>query len=494
MGCTTATQLALTLFATMAVLRGEFTDLENFIRVLGSLNTNTSAVNYLNGSVYLRQPGAPIVKIFNYEGYNINRKQRRPDGTFLSLSREFVVYRQPNTSQIMQVWMNPISGRPNEVFTVMNDPVNAHLSDPSPNFAAPYNRPAYRIYNSDIVLEYRNPLQPDAYPRYSAGPWYDSVELFGFFANYTLLTGSSLDSLPMTGTWMRKSEFLPWMELGTTPGELYYTTLAWKCMDGLACVAEDIMNIIKENYPKYLKAPSTEEVPNETSWTVFKKVIDQRRQAGLPDIIIPQVNTSTHVRDMVYDVDPRVLNVLYKWPLNIRFNGTAWSEIPGKQTVPLYNLRGNVGVDLEPIPEGGGWRLQLDGNFYLLNHTTNEPFKQFLNPITGRVNNVTYIQEVAVDMVFPKDSFYSMDIYSSEVVGLIGAQGMDDGAPGGTGNWSVNMFNAIFPWEELAKNTTVTTATFYGIFSTFASWPVWMEMTDIPGNIVQKLFFSNGDI
>ncbi|WAR28261.1 hypothetical protein MAR_013965 [Mya arenaria] len=353
-GCTTATQLALTLFATMAVLRGEFTDLENFIRVLGSLNTNTSAVNYLNGSVYLRQPGAPIVKIFNYEGYNINRKQRRPDGTFL----------------------------------------------------------------------------------------YDSVELFGFFANYTLLTGSSLDSLPMTGTWMRKSEFLPWMELGTTPGELYYTTLAWKCMDGLACVAEDIMNIIKENYPKYLKAPSTEEVPNETSWTVFKKVIDQRRQAGLPDIIIPQVNTSTHVRDMVYDVDPRVLNVLYKWPLNIRFNGTAWSEIPGKQTV----------------------------------------------------NNVTYIQEVAVDMVFPKDSFYSMDIYSSEVVGLIGAQGMDDGAPGGTGNWSVNMFNAIFPWEELAKNTTVTTATFYGIFSTFASWPVWMEMTDIPGNIVQKLFFSNGDI
>ncbi|WAR15783.1 hypothetical protein MAR_005888 [Mya arenaria] len=465
-------QLGLAFCTTMVVARGGFTDLENFMRVLGSLDPNTSSVNYLNGSVYFRQPGSPLVKAFNYEGYNINRKQRQSDGSFLSLSREFVVYRHPNTSQIIQVWINPISGQPNEVFTVMNDPVNALLSSPSPSFIVPADRPAYRIYNSDIVLEY------------------DSVELFAFFANYSLLMASTTDSVPMTGTWMRKSEYLPWMELGTSPGELYYTTLAWKCMDGLACVAEDIMNIIKENYTKYLRAPITEEEPNETSWTVFKKVIGQRREAGLPDIIIPQVNASTGVRDMVYDVDKRVLSVLNKWPLNVKFNGTAWSEIPGKQTVPLYDMRGNMDVDLERIPEGGGWRLQLDGLIYLLNHTTGEPLILFFNPITGRVvYNQYIIQEVGVDLIFPKDSFYSMDIFSSEVVGLIGAQGTDDGALDGAGNWTVNMLNAIFPWEELAKNTS----TFYGTFATFASWPDWTEMTNVPGNIVEKFTFSNAN-
>ncbi|KAH3806072.1 hypothetical protein DPMN_134386 [Dreissena polymorpha] len=460
-----------------------FSDLENFIRVIGSLNPNETVVNYLNGSVFWKQPKSILQKLFNYEGYNINRKIRQSDGTFLSLSREFVVYRQPNTSEILQVWMNPISNNANEVFNVANDPVNAHIGSATPAMPVPPSLPKFLVYNTDIVLEYPNPLQPDNYANYSAGPIYDSVELFGFFSNSTLVNASKTDSVPMTGTWMRKSQYLPWMVLGTTPGSLFYTTLAWKCSDGLQCVADDIMQIIKQNFPKYQYAPSTEEVPNETSWTAFKKIIDQRRLAGLPDIIIPQVNASSDVRDMTYDVDQRVLDILYKWPITVRVNGTAWSEITGQQGIALFDVGGYVGVDLEPLFDYSGYRLQLDGALILYNRTTHAVMQNFHNPITGRVNKVKPL-EVAIDLIFRRDSFFTVDIPSSEIVGLIGAQSTDT-----DNGWAVNMLNILFPWQPGTGNLS---STFYGTWSSFASWPEFMVMGDTPGNIVQKLTVTNG--
>lgn len=473
------------IFGIFCVTSAKFTDLENFIRVIGSLNSSDSAISYLNGSVYGKQPGTNLQKLFNFEGYNINRKLRQQDGSFLSLSREFVVYRQPNTSQILQVWINKWTNKANEIFYVANDPVNAVLDSPSPSQTLPHYRPQYLVYNSDIVLEYPNPLSPDKYGNYSAGPIYDSVELFAFFANYIDLFNRTDSSIPMTGTWMRKSEYLPWMEMATTAGGLYYTTMAWKCNEGegLSCVADDIMQLIKKYYPKYEYAPSKEEEPNETSWTVFKKVVDQRREAGLPDIIIPEVNTTSNSRTMSNDVDDRVLNLLYSWPLSMAVNGSAWSEIPGKQSICLFNINGNFQFDLEHLPEYNGYRVQLDGFLIVRDPKTGMILKNFTNPITGK-NNTLPKPIVGLDFVFSKDSFYTMDIPSSKVVGLLGAQSSE----GSHNSWSVNMINLIFPYSELSKSPP--SAHFYGTLGSFSSWPTWMEMDDVPGNIVVKLTVS----
>ncbi|XP_053404305.1 uncharacterized protein LOC128558582 [Mercenaria mercenaria] len=470
------------IFGFLSLTGAAFTDLENFIRVLGSLDPNQSIVNYLNGSVFGKQPGSDLQKLFNYEGYNINRKIRQQDGSFLSLSREFVVYRQPNTSQILQVWINPWSNKANEIFYVANDPVNAILDSPSPS----QRSEEYIIYNSDIVLEYPNPLSPDKYSNYSAGPIYDSVELFAFFANYTNLRDTLDKSVPFTGTWIRKSEYLPWMEMSTKPGCLYYTTMAWKCNEGLSCVSDDIMQLIKKYYPKYEYAPSQKEVPNETSWTVFKKVIDQRRQAGLPDIIIPQVNTTSNIRTMTDSVDDRVLNILDAWPLSIKANGSAWSEIPGKQSVCFFNMFGYFQFDLEHLPEHNGYRIQLDGFVTYRDAETGKMIKNFTNPITGQ-NNTLPKSEVGVDFVFKKDSFYTIDIPSSEVVGLLGAQS-SEGTPDDDSDWSVNFIDLVFPYNELSKPPT--SAHFFGTLASYSSWPSWMEMMDVPGNIVVKLTVS----
>lgn len=477
--------LVLSLFPFLLREAVAYSELENFIRVLGSLDSHTSTVGYINGSVFWKGPDADFRKLFNFEGYNINRKIRQSDGTFLSLSREFVVYREPVASQILQVWMNPSTRKPNEVFYVANDPVNGVFDGPTPSFPLPSRNPVYDIYNTDVVLEYPNPLTPDNYPRFSAGDIYDSVELFGFFANSTLLHSSTDISVPYIATWMRKSEYLPWMEMGRTPGTLYYTTLSWKCNSGLSCVSDDIMQLINNDYPKYRTAPTTREDPNETSWTVFKKVIDQRREAGLPDIIIPPVNVSTNSKPMVYEVDSRVEDILYNWPLYVYVEGTAWSEIPGNQSVVLFDMKGNVGLAFDPIPEEGGYRLQLDGFLSYYNHSTNMTMTKFYNPITGQVNNVSRTR-MGTDLVFDRNSLYTIDVPEAQAVGLVGGQAVSDND---TGTWAVNLMNFVFPYIELAKPTK--SASFFGTYAIFQSWPDWMQMSDVNGNIVMKFSVTN---
>lgn len=466
----------------------EFTDLENFVRVIGSLDSKQAVVNYINGSVFGKQPGKELQKLFSFEGYNINRKIRNQDGSFESLSREFVVYRQPNTSQILQVWINPWTNKANEVFYVANDPVNGHLSTVLPSQIVPRFQPKYLIYNADFVLEYPNPLTPDKYGNYSAGLFYNSVELFSYFGNYTQIKMSQDPSVSMFGTWIRKSEYLPWMEMSTTPGSLYYTTMFWKCNKGLSCVADDIMQLIKKYYPKYEDAPTQEEEPNETSWTVFKKVIDQRREAGLPDIIIPEVNTTSNVRTMTYNVDDRVLDILYTWPLSMAVNGSAWSEIPGKETVCFFNIVGNFQFDLERLPTYDGYRVQLDG--FLSYHdpaTGRALMNNFTNPVTGKINKLPS-PEAGLDFIFKNDSFYTVDIPSSNHIGLLGAQSVE-GDSGDGSDWSVNLIELIFPYSELNK-VQPNTAHFSGTLGRFSSWPTWMDMEGIPGNIFLKLTVS----
>lgn len=496
--CITPVILTFLIYSTilLSTQTAAFTDLENFVRVLGSLNPNTSSVTYVNGSAFLKQAGKDMCKIFNYEGYNINRLLRQPDGSFLTLSRSFIVYRDPITSEILQVWMNPVNNKPNEVFYVTNDPADAKFSTSPPTMFLPERGTTdYTLYNFDFFMEYPNPLSPDKYPAYSAGPFFDDVELSGFFVNHTLINSSQDDSLPMVQTWMAKTPFLPWMELGAMDGSLYYSLVSWKCIsDGLSCVADDIMEIVNRDYPKFKDAPTTEEKPNEDEWTNFKRVIDQRRQAGLPDIMIPTVNISTDTRPMTYTVDDRVVNIFYDWPLYVNINGTAWSEIPGNQSLALFGLRGDIGIDFEPLPDNNGYRFQFDGTVMYIDLKTGASLRKFKNPFTGKVNNVSAESELGVDFVFSTNSLYTIDIPQSEVVALIGAQSVEgDGRNSpyrdAKERWTVNILNFIFPYRELAKKPM--SASFYGTYAMFQSWPDWMEMGNIPGNIVYKVALTN---
>ena len=78
--------------------------------------------------------------------------------------------------------------------------------------------------------------------------------------------------------WVRISSWLPWMEMNGREGGLYFNAQGAKLnsWDELPQLMKDQ---IAANYPEYTNAPDGDDTrPNETSWTYFKKIFDERNK------------------------------------------------------------------------------------------------------------------------------------------------------------------------------------------------------------------------
>ncbi|XP_045199549.2 uncharacterized protein LOC123553893 [Mercenaria mercenaria] len=464
------------------------TNLDYFVRTSGNKNPNISTLVYFNGTVFSRQPNQILQKLMNFEGYNINRKIWSPNGKggYRSLSLEFVVYRDPVTMEILKVFINPITSQPNEVFFVANNPVNGML-DLGNIIPAKIIPTGIVNFDLDIILEYPNALDPVYYAPYSAGPVYDAAELFTYFSNVTLLSTVKDISVGMTGTWIRKSQFLPWMNMSNSPGNLYYTTLAWTCHDGFSCVADDIKDLVMQQYSQFIDAPKTFEIPNETSWTQFKKVIDSRRRRGLPEIILPEVNTKANLTFHQTSIDDRVKNFFkQEQSLHLLFNGSVYSEITGKENKQLFGVIGDIFVGVVDISAPKNFQIVLSATGSFTDPVTKNVIQNWTNPFTNATTIVPNIK-FSVSKTVPVDFVYTIDIPYRKSVGLIVAHSeTSDNTLKGTSseNWIVNIVDLIFGYSELEKDPSESFV--YGTFGSFSSWPVWMGMGSLPGNLVTK--------
>ncbi|XP_033724504.1 uncharacterized protein LOC117314545 [Pecten maximus] len=464
------------------------TNLESFVRVSGSLSSGNSTVSYINGTVYYRLPGEHAKKIFNFEGYNINRKIAEKEGNYLSLSVELVVYRDPVTSEILTVWVNPITSNPNEVFVVQNDPVNGVLvlGDILNTVRAASDQVAFEL---NIDLSYPNVLDTLKYPKFSAGDTYNGTELATYFTNYTTLATTHLDSVPCFGTWQRSSQFLPWMEMGETPGRLIYNTFFWKCSRGLACIAEDILTLVhSRGLLKFLDAPVWYEVPNETTWSVFKSVIDSRRAANMSDIIIPMVNSSVHPTVNLPEVDSKIVSLLERQDqIPFRFNGSVLTSINGKQN-NLYRLEGNgtavVAFNVSASQQEPFMTLKYKYSGYYRSASSGDVIETWTNPLT---NKTIHLPDVCGSELisFDRNDVYTNDIGDIDATGLIGVSSATEGQKSPEVEiWSVNMPVFVFPRQ------VADVPMFYGTWTTLSNFPVWMGMGKTDGFLKTKLIVS----
>ena len=289
---------------------------------------------HINGTVYGRLAGSQQVPLFWLEGYNINRKIPQQNGNWMSLSREFLVYRDFHTRQILEVFINPFTAKPNEVFHIVNDHVSGQISEKFkiPSVVIPGNIVAF---NADYILQYPNPLDPDVYPKFSAGSSYKGTELV-FCKSIRTCQHEKKTSIDSVTTWSRHSQFLPWFEMGQTRGSMFYSAFAWQCVNGIQCVNRDILRLIKQTYKKFLKAPDKYEEPEDTTWT-----IDQRRMLNLTDINLPAVNRSIPTSYYSH-TDPRIIRLLSKSAYQISFHASLMTQIVGVKSLKLLNMKGSL--------------------------------------------------------------------------------------------------------------------------------------------------------
>ena len=248
-----------------------------YVRTVGDTSGEETFM-YASVVVMAMVPGERGQKLFALEVIGASRFLPI-EGGYQRLHREVGLYTDLGTGDVMTTWMNPMLDRDVEVIHIQNDPVNFRytVDQQSGPFRVLYDDFGDLIaFHREIPLRYPSALSRKEYPLHSAGDWYEAAELFNSFARRDELDDDTLTSVREFGTWSRVGPWLPWMEMGDRPGYLLYHGRSKKLMGGITEIPPRLRTWMEENAPDYLAAPTKFEEPNETSWTYFKKVLDQQ--------------------------------------------------------------------------------------------------------------------------------------------------------------------------------------------------------------------------
>jgi len=254
-------------------------NMDAYIKIRASLDPKEEVVFYATGSVYGYEPEKPWKHLFEFEMYNIARVEKiAADSGWRLITKEMLVYKDPNTDEILSKWKNPWTKEEVEVLPVWNDPVNQtfYYGD----FLVPYQRMgASRICMfNDVPLSYPSPLKKAEWPDNSRSDVYQGAEMFNFFCSEKDIQNKKLNNVNADISWSRFSDFLPWMKMGSLPGNLLYQSRGWKIKGGWDGLPQKLKDFVMANKPEYAHAPSSYEKPNVTSWKYFKKIMLERKK------------------------------------------------------------------------------------------------------------------------------------------------------------------------------------------------------------------------
>ncbi len=255
---------------------------DTFARIDGNLDPSKEKIGWLKGTVYGVRDNEPVRPLFLNEGFSFTRLLPLPDGGYRRVLREIVFYRDIKSGEILKTWRNPYTNEDVKVVPIANDPFNYTISEylPDPpsygglNAVKPPKRPFLLdwtygpndtvILKSDIHLFYPSGLQPDKWPRESAGAFSRVSELFLYVLNKKDIENPRLTNLPITGSWSRITPWLPWMLMGQAPGNInYFNTFA--TLNSIDDLPADLVEAARAVSPKFLSAPTTDYGPSLSS-------------------------------------------------------------------------------------------------------------------------------------------------------------------------------------------------------------------------------------
>ena len=227
------------------------------------------------GKAYSRRQGERDRHLFNVEGMNIRACSKTDDGGFKLVSRELLIYKDPQTNEILNTWENPWTGQSVDVLHVANDPVNGVFSKTGRD-GKPYKWSGVisgEVWwqTATVPLFYPNPLA-SAYQS-EIGGTYHATEMFNFFGpTASLLDPSTEKADGVEVGWSRMSDWLPWMKMAGREGIIYMHT-AGKKLKSYSELPKAFRDEIAAYYPKYdTPPPLDDDRANMTSWKYYDGV------------------------------------------------------------------------------------------------------------------------------------------------------------------------------------------------------------------------------
>jgi hypothetical protein len=251
---------------------------EAYVKTVGDTSGKAS-FTYGEVIVMAMVPGERGRKLFSLEVVGASRFLPI-EGGYQRLHREVGLYTDLETGDVLRAWTNPFLDRAVEVIHIQNDPVNFPFTvaqQEGPRRILFEDFGDHIVFHREVLLRYPSALPRAEYPLHSHSDWYEAAELFNSFGSRRDLENPDISSAAEIGSWSRVGPWLPWMEMADRPGHLLYHGRSRKLAGGVDELPERLREYIERNMPKYLEAPDRFEEPNETSWSYFKKVLDERR-------------------------------------------------------------------------------------------------------------------------------------------------------------------------------------------------------------------------
>jgi hypothetical protein len=234
---------------------------------------------YWNGYAFSRMRGEPDRRLFRVEGMNVRACSTVSHPEFgegyRQVSREILLYLDPETNEILSTWDNPWTGETVNVLHVANDPVNMR----NPSFPNGPSGPARfrghvegNVYWQTITvpLWYSNPLAGDF--QSEVGGVYHATEMFNFIGDVASLTDPETTTADVQVGWVRQSDWLPWMKMSGRDGMIYFHTAGTK-LASWDDLPQFFIDEIDRHYPEYREPPPLDDDrPNVTSWIYYRDV------------------------------------------------------------------------------------------------------------------------------------------------------------------------------------------------------------------------------
>lgn len=270
---------------------------DTFARLDGNLDTTQEKCGWLKGKAFGVRDNEKVRPLFAVEGFSFTRLKRLDDGSWRRMLREMVFYRDLETGKLLDHWHNPYTNEDVKVVTIANDPFNYTIGEflPDPpsygglNKEKPPKRPFLLdwsngpndelILTTDVNLYYPNAMQPDKWPRESAGPMNRVSELFIYVIKRKDAENRNLTHLPAIGAWSRITPWLPWMLMGQAPGHISYFTTFGTLSGGVKELPADLVAAARAMDPKWLSAPTEDYGPSLSS---LENYIKEQKPAPVP--------------------------------------------------------------------------------------------------------------------------------------------------------------------------------------------------------------------
>ena len=188
------------------------------------------------GHVWMYDPdGHKFTPFCSLENYNVSEWTHDDNGVIRSRMYETAVYMKFGTDEVMEGWTNPYT---NETVKVHHYAIGPMMSTRDPRQvdadAGAENAERVIIGNNlnwqivgdtvymptDSSVDYVNPLQPDKWPRASAGPTFGWDSFIMFAVKLKDLENPNITQA-MAHSWYQENlRWQPWMLMGQRPGRL----------------------------------------------------------------------------------------------------------------------------------------------------------------------------------------------------------------------------------------------------------------------------------